>query len=96
MKTKSFPDTSNRDEKHRDPDVWFTEPFDEELELWTLADKHGFGFAWVLMPAAPDTPRCREIGRAEGIATIRDEWDRNRSEKDVKSWAPHSTSLAQT
>jgi hypothetical protein len=75
MRTISYSGTSNRGENHRSPDVWYTEPFDEELELWTLADKFGFGFTWVLMPAHSESKRCREVPKAEGIAAIREEWE---------------------
>lgn len=73
MKTKYFIHSVPR-KHHRDPKIWHTEPFDEELELWTLADKFGFGFAWALVPARPDAQRHRQVPRAEGIARLREEW----------------------
>ena len=72
LKTQSFDDASKRD-PHCSRDTWIVEPFDDELELWTLGDKAGF--TWVLMVADPDSKRYRALPREEGIAEIRAQWD---------------------
>ncbi len=58
-------------EPHCSPEFWLTEPFDDELELWTIGDR--YGFVWVLMAADPEAARCRKLSRADGIREIREE-----------------------
>ena len=66
-KTRFF--ANNPREPHCSPDVWLVEPFDEEMELWTLGTT--YGFVWVLIVADPDAARCRSMPRSEGVAAIR-------------------------
>ena len=60
-------------EPHCSPEFWLVEPFDEEMELWTLGDE--YGFVWVLMAASPEAPRCRKLPRADGTRQIREQLD---------------------
>jgi hypothetical protein len=57
----------------RDPhcsrEVWLVEPFDEELDLWTLGSE--YGFVWALLPGDPAAPRCQSLPRTEGVADIK-------------------------
>jgi hypothetical protein len=69
MKTISFCNVPR--EPHCSPDTWHVEPFDEELDLWTLGTT--YGFVWVLMSGDPDAPRCRSLTRSEGVAELKEQ-----------------------
>jgi hypothetical protein len=73
-KTRAVPKTLYRPvprEPHCSPDSWLIEPFDEELELWTLGAE--YGFLWVLIAADPSSQRCRVLTRDEGIRDLKEQ-----------------------
>lgn len=73
---KSIPKTNfygtNPRKSHCSPDLWNVEPFDAELEIWTLGQKAGF--AWALVAANPDSKRCRSVLGEEGTQYLRAVW----------------------
>lgn len=54
-------------------ETWLIEPFDAELELWTLGTNDGF--YWLVAGAAADSKRCRKLARAKGISELKKNWD---------------------
>ena len=64
IKTRFFTGTSRRD-PHWSSKTWRVEPFDEQRKLWTLGQDTGF--FWTVVPADPDSPRCRTVPRDQGV-----------------------------